>query len=165
MRLATANGDKSAHNAESGNPLTNPTEPNDKRQSIMTALASTRFSQTLAEISVGYPEHNRRAAELQAEARERYEARHFYIALGTGPFNQATGGKWEMVPRQEARQVLLSMGLERVMRNDEAKYVLTLREFDHAGKCIGDYQCRVGTFPGIKLTDWDKELKKLPTRR
>jgi len=137
----------------------------------MTAV-DRRFEQTLAEVKAarGYVDY--RMIELRAEARDarlireaQFAQHRFDVSLCTGFFRHATGGQWLDVPRQQAKQLLLSMGLERVMRTDQAKYVLILRERDHTGKEVGYYECRVGSFPGIKLTDWGKEIDKLHTRK
>jgi hypothetical protein len=132
---------------------------------MSTSMSDRRFEQTLAEVKAarGYVDH--RMIALQAEASERYEAQRFDVSLCTGFFRHPTGGQWLDVPRQMAKSLLLSMGLERVPRTDQAKYVLILRQRDHTGKEIGYYECRVGSFPGIKLTDWTKEIEKLHTRR
>jgi hypothetical protein len=139
---------------------------------MTTTLNERRFTQTLAEVKAarGFVDHRMMALQEEArEARLEREARQrlhrFDVSLCTGFFRHATGGQWLDVPRQMAQSLLLSMGLERVMRTDQAKYVLILRERDHTGKEIGYYECRVGSFPGIKLTDWSKELDKLHTRR
>ena len=134
----------------------------------MTSLADTRFIQTLAEVKaaranavcLASPEqaaaHRAEQSQARREVAERAAAHRFDVSLCTGYFRHATGGQWLDVPRQLAKSVLLSAGLERVARTDQAKYVLILRERDHTGKEIGYYECRMGSFPGIKLTDWSK---------
>jgi hypothetical protein len=131
----------------------------------MTAAADLRFEQTLAEVKAarGYVAPAR--IELPNYEQLRKEAARFDVSFCTGFFRHATGGQHLQVTRQEAKRILLSAGLERVMRTDQAKYVLVLREYDQAGKEVGYYECRLGSFPGIKLTDWNKVVDTLHGRR
>lgn len=119
-------------------------------------LTNNRLAETTA---------NKRANE-QAAARERIAGRRFDVELceWNGLQMRPVGGQWLGITHQQAKQTLVSMGLEKVQRTADTKYVLVLNEYNADGKRIGFYECRVGSFPSVRLTDWVGELKKLHTR-
>jgi len=102
-----------------------------------------------------------RAKDYAAQdvARASYEARRFTWSLGTGNIGGLAASSTGMVGPRELRQQLYSMGLDVCAKRD-AKHLLTVVEYrSGAHRCT---QLWVGSLPGMKLTDWNKQFGLLP---